>query len=112
MTEINVKTLKGCGVKYKTKPGLTYHIQKAHTNSSSASGNHGTANVVNHGTKSNDALNPDENTTNSIFESNGFDDVNSSSSLPQLSISTNATSTNNQSTNPGKTITGLVNFKF
>lgn len=89
-----------CGVKYKTKPGLNYHIQKAHiknnnTPNSSHSGGSGggggghqvsNATTTSSTSKSNDALNPDENTTNSIFESHGYDDVNSSSSLSQATV--------------------------
>lgn len=67
-----------CGMKYKTRPGLTYHRKthvKGKTNGSQSSTWTGTA-------KSNDVLlNPDESTTNSMFESHGYDDVNSLSNM-------------------------------
>lgn len=69
-----------CGVKYKTKPGLTYHIQKSHGSSGSSSAQnagHSTNPQANH----HNLNHQDENTTNSMFES-AFDDMNSSSSLP------------------------------
>ena len=69
---------KGCGAKYKTKPGLVYHIQKAHMKKSTnghSNGHH------NHHTPKVESIPPDENTTNSMYES-GVDDMNSTSSVP------------------------------
>ncbi|RNA11626.1 zinc finger DPF3-like [Brachionus plicatilis] len=65
-----------CGVRYKTKSGLVSHIQKAHgkkVSNGHANGHH----VIKA-----ESLPPDENTTNSIFES-ANDDVNSTSSASQ-----------------------------
>lgn len=71
-------TCDKCGAKYKTKPGLNYHIQKAHSSlSSSASNNASSSNLSS--LKINEILNNDEN-ANSIFDS-VYDDMNSSSSL-------------------------------
>ena len=102
-----------CGVKYKTRPGLNYHVQKAHSNNSGKPiqiriffyrykihfiavikifyfyfanepqfAGHGKASSKHH--PHNEAsLNPDENTTNSVFDS-VYDDMNSSSSLPHV----------------------------
>lgn len=68
-----------CGAKYKTKPGLNYHFQKAHSLNSNA------ASSIN--LKINEILNADEN-ANSIFDS-VYDDMNSSSSMPHVSASFN-----------------------
>ena len=69
-------TCDKCGAKYKTKPGLNYHIQKAHslnsTVNSASSSNFSSLKI-------NEILNSDEN-ANSIFDS-VYDDMNSSSSL-------------------------------
>lgn len=73
-----------CGMKYKTRPGLTYH-RKTHAASKTNGGGNSSQSSPWTGTaKSNDAaalLNPDESTTNSMFESHGYDDVNSLSNM-------------------------------
>lgn len=60
-----------CGVKYKTKSGLVTHIQKAH----------GKKQNGNYLTKT-ESIPPDENTSNSVFDSVN-DDMNSRSSVSQ-----------------------------
>jgi hypothetical protein len=56
-----------CGAKYKTKPGLSYHLAKAHANGL----------VANSSQKPyTDIPNTDENTTNSLIEAN-YDEMNS-----------------------------------
>lgn len=74
-----------CGMKYKTRPGLTYH-RKTHCGKANGTGtsssNQNNSHAWNHTGKSNDALlNPDESTTNSMFETHGYDDINSSSNM-------------------------------
>ena len=85
-----------CGVKYKTKPGLSYHIQKAHgTNSSSTpSSSSASHNLASNASKSHDLI--ENENTNSVFDS-VYDDMNSSSSLPQAS-SSHQGSTNSSAT--------------
>jgi zinc finger protein ubi-d4 len=93
-----------CGIKYKTRPGLNYHIQKAHLNPTSHSTtshrnsnkqqqqqqqqhHHHQLQQQQQHTNADGLLNPDESTTNSVFaDSVGYDDMNSSSSLPHSSI--------------------------
>jgi hypothetical protein len=85
-----------CGVKYKTRPGLNYHVQKAHSNNAgSQSSSHAKASKHHH--HNNEAvLNPDENTTNSVFDS-VYEDMNSSSSLPHLANNNQTVSFGNPS---------------
>jgi hypothetical protein len=71
-----------CGVKYKTKPGLSYHIQKAHGTNSSSTPSSASHNLASNASKSHDLI--ENENTNSVFES-VYDDMNSSSSLPQVS---------------------------
>lgn len=68
---------------------MAYHIQKAHSNNNNNSGvgasGNANLNLANQNSKQHsDIFNPDENTVNSVFES-GYDDMNSSSSLPHVS---------------------------
>ncbi|RNA31601.1 zinc finger ubi-d4 A isoform X1 [Brachionus plicatilis] len=60
-----------CGIKYKTKPGLTYHIQKAHLNSTQSSLTPNNSGIFNQNSVKSDSINQDEN-TNSML---GFDDT-------------------------------------
>ena len=68
-------TCDKCGVKYKTKPGLSYHIQKIHKTNTPAP-------PTPHTISKTSDLNNDDN-TNSVFES-VYDDMNSSSSIPHV----------------------------
>lgn len=63
-----------CGVKYKTKPGLTYHIQKAHSNHGNQSLTQNNSGVFNQNSVKSDSVNQDEN-TNSML---GFDECSNS----------------------------------
>ncbi|CAF1002588.1 unnamed protein product [Brachionus calyciflorus] len=76
-------TCDRCGIKYKTKPGLTYHIQKAHT--SQASLTHTNSGFLNQNSVKSESMNPDEN-TNSML---GYDDMNSSSSMHHVQTNSN-----------------------
>lgn len=74
-----------CGAKYKTRPGLSYHVQKTH-NMRLAVNPTGTGSPMavplNKITRENiDSMNGDDTNTNSIFES--VYDGDNSSSMPQ-----------------------------
>jgi hypothetical protein len=83
----------GCGMKYKTKPGLNYHMKNVNCTSSSTfatdSKTGSSVNLISQNSNSNHAggmtnsrtHDPDENTINSVFES-AYDEQNSSSSFP------------------------------
>jgi len=95
-----------CGVKYKTKPGLAYHVQKAHNNNnninntpstpsmstvSGSASSHGHNSNLATASKTHDLI--DNENTNSVFDS-VYDDMNSSSSLPQASSSSHQQNSN------------------
>lgn len=84
-----------CGVKYKTKPGLTYHIQKAHKSSNISSTPSTFNNIHSSNSKTNDLI--ENENTNSVFDS-VYDDMNSSSSLPKTSHQNSVSNTNFSST--------------
>jgi zinc finger protein ubi-d4 len=77
-----------CGVKYKTKPGLNYHMKNVNC-ALSADAKASSLNLVSQNSNSNHGAgggsrnnhDADENTTNSVFES-AYDEQNSSSSFP------------------------------
>lgn len=93
-----IYTCDQCGAKYKTRPGLSYHVQKAH-NLRLAVNPTGLAPYstipMNKITREPVEPNTDEN-TNSIFES-VYDE--NSSSMPQHSQSTSVSTPLNQNTN-------------
>jgi hypothetical protein len=83
----------GCGMKYKTKPGLNYHMKNVNCTSSSTfvpadKTTSSSINLISQNSNSNHGAgmtnsrthDPDENTTNSLFES-AYDEQNSSSSF-------------------------------
>jgi hypothetical protein len=73
-----------CGIKV-SGPGLSYHIQKAHSNNSSSTPSSSAShNLASSASKSHDLI--ENENTNSVFDS-VYDDMNSSSSLPQASSS-------------------------
>lgn len=92
-----------CGAKYKTRPGLSYHVQKTHNMrlAVNPTGNGSPMAVpMNKITRENiDSMNGDDN-TNSIFES--VYDGDNSSSMPQGSQS--ASTPLNQNTNSSQAI--------
>jgi len=74
-----------CGVKYKTRPGLNYHVQKCHLNPGSQP--HSSHSKANKHHQHEPVINPDENTTNSVFDSVNDD---TSSSLPHMANNNNS----------------------
>jgi hypothetical protein len=98
--EEKVYICEKCGMKYKTRPGLTYHVQKgnctaisqSYNSAASAANSAHTHNhhlsIMHQNSNSNQARShhdPDENTVNSVFESvSAYDDMNSSSSYSNI----------------------------
>lgn len=97
-----------CGAKYKTRPGLSYHVQKTHNLrlalNPSGNGSHVTIPMNKITREPVDSINADDN-TNSIFES-VYDD--NSSSMPQGSQASASTPLN-QNTNSNQAAISKTN---
>ena len=98
-----------CNAKYKTRPGLSYHVQKAHNLrlavNPTGSGSPMTVPISKNTREPVESIHADEN-TNSLFES-AYDD--NSSSLPVGSVASSNQNTN--SNQPGFKTNG-ISFKL